>query len=397
MSREADPRRGRRARRSLRGPAPVEEAAPREAEVIGGRPAAAHDLPAVPAGGRGRQHLARGTRWCRCGGSCARCTVVAGAVTADRARRAGPPPCSRSSARPGRSRTTTSWSRPARSRGPCRSPGCASTRRLQDHRRGDLAAQPRAGPARRGRRHDGPGRPAAGADLRLRRRRLRRHRGAGRDGGHGPRRAALLPGAAAATDMRWVLVEATQRVLPEVGRDMGAYTVQQLLQARAWTSGWTPGWSPAWTAWWSSPTATASRPTRSSGPPGSSRHPMLDAHRPARATTRAGSPACRRCRWSTATGCVEGAWSAGDCAAVPDLTDDAGRALLAQRPARGPPGAGGWPTTSSRCCAGGAPVTTGTSTSAQRGQPRPAQGRRPGVRHQADAAARPGSCTGRTT
>lgn len=31
-------------------------------------------------------------------------------------------------------------------------------------------------------------------------------------------------------DMRWVLVEATQRVLPEVGRDLGAYTVTQLLE-----------------------------------------------------------------------------------------------------------------------------------------------------------------------
>src|SRR5690606_8917108 len=30
--------------------------------------------------------------------------------------------------------------------------------------------------------------------------------------------------------MRWVLVEATQRVLPEVGRDLGAYTVKQLLK-----------------------------------------------------------------------------------------------------------------------------------------------------------------------
>jgi NADH dehydrogenase len=29
-------------------------------------------------------------------------------------------------------------------------------------------------------------------------------------------------------DVRWVLVEATQRILPEVGRDMGAYTVEQL-------------------------------------------------------------------------------------------------------------------------------------------------------------------------
>lgn len=31
-------------------------------------------------------------------------------------------------------------------------------------------------------------------------------------------------------DMHWVLVEATQRVLPEVGRDLGAYTVTQLLK-----------------------------------------------------------------------------------------------------------------------------------------------------------------------
>jgi NADH:quinone reductase (non-electrogenic) len=31
-----------------------------------------------------------------------------------------------------------------------------------------------------------------------------------------------------APDMRWVLVEATQRILPEVDRDMGAYTVEQL-------------------------------------------------------------------------------------------------------------------------------------------------------------------------
>src|SRR6185437_10730282 len=31
-----------------------------------------------------------------------------------------------------------------------------------------------------------------------------------------------------ASEMRWVLVEATQRILPEVDRDMGAYTVEQL-------------------------------------------------------------------------------------------------------------------------------------------------------------------------
>jgi NADH dehydrogenase len=33
-------------------------------------------------------------------------------------------------------------------------------------------------------------------------------------------------------DMHWVLVEATQRILPEVDRDMGAYTVKQLLKRR---------------------------------------------------------------------------------------------------------------------------------------------------------------------
>lgn len=31
-------------------------------------------------------------------------------------------------------------------------------------------------------------------------------------------------------DLRWILVEATQRVLPEVGRDLGAYTIAQLLK-----------------------------------------------------------------------------------------------------------------------------------------------------------------------
>ena len=36
----------------------------------------------------------------------------------------------------------------------------------------------------------------------------------------------------AADDMRWVLVEATNRILPEVAPDMGAYTVQQLLKRR---------------------------------------------------------------------------------------------------------------------------------------------------------------------
>ena len=37
--------------------------------------------------------------------------------------------------------------------------------------------------------------------------------------------------------MRWVLVEATGRILPEVGEDLGEYTVDELLQARASTCG----------------------------------------------------------------------------------------------------------------------------------------------------------------
>jgi NADH:ubiquinone reductase (H+-translocating) len=131
-------------------------------------------------------------------------------------------------------------------------------------------------------------------------------------------------------DMRWVLVEATQRVLPEVDRDMGAYTVQQLLKRnmdirldtrlescvdglvvlsdgdrfRADTIVWTAG----------------VRPT-----------PMLnDTDLP---RDEKGRVTCRptlqvvdaRVDGGGPDGrVVEGAWSAGDCAAVPDLTAAAG-------------------------------------------------------------------------
>ena len=37
-------------------------------------------------------------------------------------------------------------------------------------------------------------------------------------------------------DMRWVLVEAAGRILPEVGPDLGRYTVEQL-RKRGWTCG----------------------------------------------------------------------------------------------------------------------------------------------------------------
>ncbi|GAA3772123.1 NAD(P)/FAD-dependent oxidoreductase [Plantactinospora mayteni] len=123
-------------------------------------------------------------------------------------------------------------------------------------------------------------------------------------------------------DMRWVLVEATLRVLPEVDRDMGAYTVAQLLKRkmdirletrlescvdglvrlsdgdsfRADTIVWTAGVKPA---------------------------PMLaqtDLPRDER-----GRITCLpTLQVVDGDRIVDGAWSAGDCAAVPDLTGPPG-------------------------------------------------------------------------
>ena len=123
-------------------------------------------------------------------------------------------------------------------------------------------------------------------------------------------------------DMHWVLVEATQRVLPEVDRDMGAYTVQQLLKRgldirldtrlescvdgvvklsdgdsfASDTIVWTAGVKPS---------------------------PMLDDTDLPRDDRRRITclPTLQVVDGDTV---VEGAWSAGDCAAVPDLTGPPG-------------------------------------------------------------------------
>src|SRR3954447_183066 len=122
-------------------------------------------------------------------------------------------------------------------------------------------------------------------------------------------------------DMRWVLVEATTRVLPEVDPDMGAYTVQQLVRRNldirlgtrlescvdglvelrdgdrfpADTIVWTAGVKP---------------------------HPMLE-HTDLPRDDRGRVTCLPTLQVVDATGAVvEGAWSAGDCAAVPDLTAD---------------------------------------------------------------------------
>ena len=123
-------------------------------------------------------------------------------------------------------------------------------------------------------------------------------------------------------DMRWVLVEATGRILPEVDPDMGAYTVQQLVKRgmdvrletrlescvdglvelsdgdrfRADTIVWTAGVKPA---------------------------PLLDKTDLPR--DEMGRITCLpTLQVVDGDRVVEGAWSAGDCAAVPDLTGPPG-------------------------------------------------------------------------
>jgi len=120
-------------------------------------------------------------------------------------------------------------------------------------------------------------------------------------------------------DMRWVLVEATQRILPEVDRDMGAYTVEQLtkrgmdIRLATRLESCVDGHvvlsdgdefdadTIVWTA-------------------GVKASPMLqntDLPRDDRGRLRC-LPTLQVVDESESI--VDGAWSAGDCAAVPDLT-----------------------------------------------------------------------------
>ena len=125
-----------------------------------------------------------------------------------------------------------------------------------------------------------------------------------------------------ADDMHWVLVEATNRILPEVDRDMGAYTVQVLLKRKldirlgtrlescvdavvtlsdgdsfpADTIVWTAGVKPS---------------------------PMLDFVDLPR-DERGRLTCLPTLQVVDGSEVVEGAWSAGDCAAVPDLTGPPG-------------------------------------------------------------------------
>ena len=153
--------------------------------------------------------------------------------------------------------------------------------------------------------------------------------------------------------------DGSNRILPEVGEDLGAYTVEQLrkrgievrLEHRARVL-----------------RRRARRAVRRRGV--RRRHDRLDGRR-AR-PTRCSAPAT--CRSTSRAGCaptpdlrvdgVEHAWTAGDNAAVPDLTQP-GAALRPERPARRAPGADCSRTTSSGRCAASPESTTGTSTSAR--------------------------------
>jgi NADH dehydrogenase len=122
-------------------------------------------------------------------------------------------------------------------------------------------------------------------------------------------------------DMRWVLVEAANRILPEVGPEMGAYTIQRLvergmdLRLNTRLESCVDGRivlsdgdefeadTVVWTA-------------------GVKAHPLLektDLPRDER-----GRVTCLATLQVVDAGgqIVEGAWSAGDCSAVPDLTSD---------------------------------------------------------------------------
>ena len=104
--------------------------------------------------------------------------------------------------------------------------------RLQVRRGGHQLAQSGAWAASREQRaRDDPRWRTAPADVCVRRRRLCRSRGLRRGRGHGEGRASVLPGdRSAGTALH--LVEATDRILPEMGPDMGTTPPQQLRGAR---------------------------------------------------------------------------------------------------------------------------------------------------------------------
>ena len=182
-------------------------------------------------------------------------------------------------------------------------------------------------------------------------------------------------------DMRWVLVEATGRILPEVGEELGKYTVDQLrkrnmdIKLETRLESCEKGHvilsdgdefdadTIVWTA-------------------GVKANPALAGDRLPAGRAAAGSSAWRTCGSRVSTD----AWSAGDNAAVPDLTSESRRVLRPERAARGPPGA---PARREHPPGGRRPAAAGLQAQVRRlgREPRPAQGRRPAVRREGEGLA----------
>ena len=213
----------------------------------------------------------------------------------------------------GRCPTTSCCWRSARSRGRCRCPGSGRARdRVQRPGRRDLAAQPRDRDAGGSKRERGRRPPRRAAHLRLRRRRLRRPRGAGRAAGLRRRRDGELPARPPARDA------------------LGAGRGQPTGSCRRSTSSspTTPCASCAGVASTSAWRRCWRRSTRRLRPPlqrrdaadpdrglDRRRHPEPDPARPQPAAGRARPGPGRR---PPAGRGLDSVWAIGDCAAAPD-------------------------------------------------------------------------------
>ena len=78
-----------------------------------------------------------------------------------------------------------------------------------------------------------------------------------------------------ADDVRWVLVDASSAVLPELGPDLGRRTLAAAATARASTCGWRCPSCPRTSAPSASPTAPRCRPARWCGAPGVMANPLI--------------------------------------------------------------------------------------------------------------------------
>ncbi len=123
------------------------------------------------------------------------------------------------------------------------------------------------------------------------------------------------------SEMRWVLVEASQRILPEVGPDMGVYTVERLLDR-----GMDLRLNTRLESCVDGHVVLSDGDTMEAGTivwtAGVKASPMLaNTDLPLDERGRVNCLATMQVVAADGT-VVEGAWSAGDCASVPDLTSD---------------------------------------------------------------------------